>query len=375
MYEHINQLQEIDRRVGLTAKLEFMHAIVQERFPFIARIATALYDPKTDQLTTFVHSSGTDNPLAHYTRKLADAPSLKEIVERGRPRVINDLSLFEHGSREHTQRIAGQGYRASYTVPIYCQGALFGFLFFNSYEADCFSEEALHGLDTFGHLIALTILTELSALQTLIATVRTARDMARARDDETGAHLDRMARYARLIALAVAERHGLSDEYVEQVFAFAPLHDIGKIAIPDRILLKPGKLDASERVIMQTHAVKGRELIDRMLANFDLGRLPHSEVLRNIAAYHHESVDGGGYPHGLRGAAIPIEARIVAVADIFDALTSRRPYKPAWSNDAAFDMLRQLAGSKLDADCVQALITHRAQVEEIQQQFREDTLG
>jgi HD-GYP domain-containing protein (c-di-GMP phosphodiesterase class II) len=229
----------------------------------------------------------------------------------------------------------------------------------------------LDQLDTFGHLITLTVTGELAALQTLLATVRTARDIAHARDEETGAHLDRMSRYARLIALAIAERHGLTDEFVEKVFVFAPLHDIGKIGIPDRILLKPGVLSDEERAIMMTHARRGRELVDQMLGNFHLARAAHVDVLRNITELHHEAVDGSGYPRGLRAGEIPLEARIVAVADVFDALTSRRPYKPAWSNDRSFATLERLAGSKLDGDCVAALSAQRGPVGEIQRQFRE----
>jgi HD-GYP domain-containing protein (c-di-GMP phosphodiesterase class II) len=371
MFGHIDQLHEIDRHIGLTSKLEIIHAAVRERFPFIVRIASAVYDPKTDQLTTFLHSSGGENPLAHYAAKLSETPSLKEIVERGQPRVINDLALFDDGTHVHTLRIGYQGYRASYTMPMYDQGELFGFLFFNAYETGCFTETVLQQLDPFGHVTALAIISELNALQTLVGTVRTAREMMHARDDETGSHLDRMARYARLIALAIADKYGLSDEYIEQIFIFAPLHDIGKIGIPDRVLLKPGKLDDAERALMMTHAQRGRELIDQMLGNFELGDTPHIDILRNIAELHHESVDGSGYPHGIRGADIPIEARIVAVADVFDALTSRRPYKPAWSIDEALAALQRLAGFKLDTDCVAALIEHRDKVEEIQAQFRE----
>ena len=279
--------------------------------------------------------------------------------------------MFDDGTHAHTLRIGYEGYRASYTMPMYHQGEPIGFLFFNAYQTGCFTEAVLQQLDPFGHLIALVIGSELSALQTLVGTVRTARGMMHARDDETGAHLDRMARYARLIALAIADKHGLSDEFIEQVFIFAPLHDIGKIGIPDRILLKPGKLDDTERALMMTHARRGRELIDQMLDNVELEGTPHVDILRHIAESHHETVDGSGYPHGFRGTDIPIEARIVAVADVFDALTSRRPYKSAWSIDKAFATLQRLAGIKLDADCVAALIANRDKVEEIHAQFRD----
>jgi HD-GYP domain-containing protein (c-di-GMP phosphodiesterase class II) len=167
----------------------------------------------------------------------------------------------------------------------------------------------------------------------------------------------------------------LTDEYIEHILMFAPIHDIGKISIPDYILLKPGKLTKEEWNIMKTHADKGREMIDTLLKNFGLEDFHHVDILRNIAQYHHEAMNGSGYPLGLKGNEIPIESRIVAVADVFDALTSRRPYKHAWTNSDAFTGLYRLAGSKLDLDCVKALSRCRDQIEAIQAHFREDLYG
>ncbi len=113
----------------------------------------------------------------------------------------------------------------------------------------------------------------------------------------------------------------------------------------------------------------------RMLENFQLHNIKHTEMLINIIEYHHETLDGNGYPHQLMGEKIPLEARIIAVADVFDALTSNRPYKKAWKNDEAFAELRRLSPNKLDPDCVNALISHRDTVESIQAQFHDDTLG
>ena len=375
MFDHEDRLGSLGRNISLVDKVRTIHAALRERFPFIQRIAAAVYDPQTDTLKTFLYTGEEDNPLTHYTARLTDAPSLREIIEKGRPRVVNDLDLFSAGRHEHTQRVASRGYRSSYTMPMYQQGRLFGFLFFNAYEPDCFDESVLGQIDPFGHLIALTIVNDLTTMHTLLASVKTARDMAHARDGETGSHLDRMSRFARVIAQSVADRYQLTDDVIEKIFIFSPLHDIGKIAIPDRVLLKPGKLDSKEEALMRTHPVRGREMIDRMLAHLELERMEGSDILRNIALFHHESIDGSGYPDGRIGDTIPIEARIVAVADIFDALTSRRPYKSAWSNDDAFVLLRQLAGTKLDPHCVDALIDNRDAIEDIQRQFQENSIG
>lgn len=126
---------------------------------------------------------------------------------------------------------------------------------------------------------------------------------------------------------------------------------------------------------MQRHPELGAGMIDTLIGHFGLSDLPHADLLRNIALYHHEQVNGQGYPAGLVGEAIPVEARIAAVADIFDALTSSRPYKRAWSNDEAFALLQKLAGDQLDAHCVAALVEQRSEVEKVQKLFSEDPLG
>lgn len=375
MFDYQDTLHKLNENLPLASKLAFVHEVLNKRYPFIDRIAAALYDPDTDIVKTFIDSSGGDRPLSHYQARLSDSHSLKEILDAGRPRVVNDLEIFSAGTQEHSKRISQQGYAASYTLPIYLDGHFFGFLFFNSYQKNPFDAELLHYMDVFGHLIILVITSELTAMKNLLATVKTAKDITHIRDGETGSHLDRMAHYARLIAISIADQHGLDDEYIEKLFLFSPLHDIGKIGTPDSVLLKPGKLNHDEFLVMKQHTVEGRYIIDHMLENFQLEDMASVDILRNIAELHHEAVNGGGYPRGLKGRDIPIEARIVAVADVFDALTSRRPYKTAWSNEQAFDMLKKLSGVKLDADCVNALIDNVDKIETIQQKFKEDPFG
>ena len=225
-------------------------------------------------------------------------------------------------------------------------------------------------------MISALIIYEVSTIKSVLAALRTANEMVHYKDPETGSHLQRMARFSRIIAkeLSVSGKYTFDDKYIEDIFNYAPLHDVGKIGIPDKILLKPGKLDDKEFETMKTHASMGRQVIDSIIRNFEFDSFGNIDILRNIAEYHHETLDGHGYPEGLSKEDIPVEARIIAVADIFDALTSKRPYKEAWSNADAFEMLREMANTKLDKDCVEALYKNQPEIEEIQTRFRENTV-
>lgn len=375
LFTHQDTLANLHENLPLTEKLRFLHQTIRQDFPFIDRLAIALFDEKTEMLKTYTHSTeGSENPVSTYEAPLSAAPSLLTIMEHRRPRLVQDLNIFSHGTHEHTKRVAATGYKSSYTMPLYQNSVFMGFLFFNSLQEHPFTPQTLRQIDIYGHLIALMVISELTAIRTLLAAVRAARSMTHYRDLETGSHIDRTAHYARLIARELASRYGITDEQIEHIFLFSPMHDVGKIGISDNILRKPSKLDAAEFDIMKTHPVKGREIIDAVLDDFGLSAFGHTDILRNIAEYHHEAVDGSGYPNGLKGEEIPIEARISAVADVFDALTSRRSYKAPWSNEEAFAVLRQMSNSKLDWDCVEALLNNADKILEIQQRFRDNNL-
>jgi putative two-component system response regulator len=184
---------------------------------------------------------------------------------------------------------------------------------------------------------------------------------ADSRDPETGAHIVRMANYSRVIA----EQLGLSAAQQQLILEAAPMHDIGKVGIPDHILLKPGKLSIEEFAIMKKHAMLGYQILAES----------QSEMLQvgaEIALSHHEKFDGSGYPHGLVGEEIPLFARIVAVADVFDALTSERPYKSAWDIDKALALLHEGAGSHFDPQCVAAFVADWPQILEIKARYQEE---
>ncbi len=375
LFDYQDSLAVLNNDGTLQDKLTSIHEVITTTFDFIDRIAIAVYEQDTEELKTFVASCHGENILRHYRARLKDSPSLLEILEQGRPRVVNDLEIFSAGRHAHTRCIAEMKFAASYTMPVYQHGSFFGFVFFNSIHANVFEEKVLHQMDLFGHMISLMVMNELSCAYAMNAALKTTEEIVQQRDPDTGSHNDRMSRYARLIATKLAGKYDLSDEYIEKVAIFSPLHDIGKVSIPDSILLKAGRLTEKEYEIMKTHSVLGREMVDRLLANFGFEDVQYVNILRNITEYHHEAMNGSGYPQGLQGDAIPLEARIVAVADIFDALTSVRPYKEAWTNEKAFEMLMQQLNSKLDEDCVYALIDNQAEVEAIQQQYKQDPYG
>ena len=192
---------------------------------------------------------------------------------------------------------------------------------------------------------------ELSAMQDV--TILAMSSMAETRDNETGNHILRTQRYVRCLAqkLQALPKYAavLTDAYIHLLYKSAPLHDIGKVGIPDRILLKPGKLTPEEFEIMKTHTTLGYQAIERAEKSMDM-HLPFLQPAKEIALYHQEKWDGSGYPEGLAGEAIPLSARLMAIADVYDALISRRVYKGAMSHEEAMIILRQGRGTHFDPE-------------------------
>ncbi|HEY9192150.1 MAG TPA: HD domain-containing phosphohydrolase [Methyloversatilis sp.] len=181
------------------------------------------------------------------------------------------------------------------------------------------------------------------------------------RDPETGAHIVRMAHISSLIAREM----GLDQDLQDALLIAAPMHDVGKLGTPDHILLKPGKLDPEEFRIMKQHASIGYEILKDSAS-------PFMQLAATIALNHHEKFDGSGYPRGLAGEDIPVVGRIVAVADVFDALTSPRPYKTAWELDRAKAFLLDGRGGHFDPVCVDALLACWNEVLDIRSRFRDE---
>ena len=206
----------------------------------------------------------------------------------------------------------------------------------------------------------LSLVSVSELIETRLQVIQRLGLAAEYKDNETGLHVIRMSHYACILARAA----GWSEPRAQELLHAAPMHDIGKIGIPDHILRKPGKFDDAEWEIMKSHVDIGV----RIIGEHDSGLLA---VARRIVSGHHEKWDGSGYPHGLRETAIPIEARIVAIADVFDALTSERPYKKAWSVEDACALLIEQKGRHFEPRLVDLFLDGLPQVLEIKQRWSE----
>ncbi|MEW6695360.1 MAG: two-component system response regulator [Pseudomonadota bacterium] len=214
---------------------------------------------------------------------------------------------------------------------------------------------------------------EVRAIQDV--TVLALASMAETRDNETGNHILRTQRYVRALAehLRAHPRWGatLTDDYIELLYKSAPLHDIGKVGIPDRILLKPGPLTPEEFEIMKTHTTLGYQAIVRAERSLGMA-LDFLRLAKEIALSHQEKWDGTGYPQGLRAEAIPPSARLMAVADVYDALISRRVYKPPFTHEEACQVIAQGRGQHFDPDVADAFADIHATFRAIAQQFQDE---
>ncbi len=195
--------------------------------------------------------------------------------------------------------------------------------------------------------------------------------LAGTRDHETGNHIRRTQHYIKCLARHLANhprfKGCLTEQNIELLFKSAPLHDIGKVGIPDNILLKPGKLDEGEFEVMKTHAVLGRDALPSNGENID--SIPFLDMARDIAHTHHEKWDGSGYPQGLKEEAIPLSGRLMAIADVYDALINKRVYKPAFSHETAVEMIMAQRGKQFDPDIVDSFISLRDEFNQIARQF------
>jgi len=219
--------------------------------------------------------------------------------------------------------------------------------------------------------LVLSQVKEISESQ--MATIFALAELAESRDEDTGKHLERVQNYCRHICRQMAKNTKYKKEigaaFIKELFHASPLHDIGKVAIPDSILLKPGKHTPDEFEIMKTHTTLGSETLRQVSKKYPNNSFVNMGI--DISRFHHERWDGSGYPDGLAGEKIPLSARIMAVADVYDALRSKRCYKPAFSHDRSLEIITSEGGTHFDPDVVAAFVESHEAIDATSDEFKE----
>lgn len=304
-----------------------------------------------------------------------DRTSLRALVETQNPRIINDLAAYakRQATSAATRLLVQEGVHASITVPLMYQDKCVGFLFVSTRQQLDYQAEHARELMRISSALRQKLYMEYLFQETIAESSRAFVTLMSEKDNETSLHITRMAHYSYILArtynLHVAR---LEPSQMREILWFSPLHDIGKIGIPDRILHKPGPLDEAERELMQTHVAIGERVISTMNSRLE-HMLSHSmlQTAVHIISTHHEKFDGTGYPRGLAGTAIPVSGRIVAVADVFDALTSRRPYKPAYGIRKALDIMNNLMPGHFDPAILECLDRSLNEIQQVYDEFKE----
>lgn len=316
--------------------------------------------------------SGSDDRIL---REGMSFPRFGVTLQAGAARTVNDLGAAHRDTPSDAciGMLRYGGFASAMLLPI--QGSGGGaLLVFASRVRGAYAPEHAELIENVAgqltHALDKTVFME----GLVVSAIQGLAKLAESRDAETGDHLARMALYAALIAEELGRAGPYQDQisaaFVRSIHQFAPMHDIGKVGLGDAILHKPGGLSEAERVDMQRHPTIGAEVLRQCEAQMnDLG-YSIFRVAIEIAEAHHERFDGAGYPRGLAGLAIPLAARIVSVADVFDALTSKRAYKEAWPVEQALAMLEAEAGAQFDPDVVAAFRRALPQVLEIYERFR-----
>jgi HD-GYP domain-containing protein (c-di-GMP phosphodiesterase class II) len=306
---------------------------------------------------------------------LISETSLGKVMQTGNPRIINNLEEYvsHRPFRGYNKILLNAGIRASITLPLKSDNRPIGIIFFSSDKKDVYSEEHTKFLQTIVNSVAIAFQKNIFIEDLLFSSILALAKLAESRDEDTGEHLQRMKTYSREISQFLYEdskyKNQITTEFIDNIEKFSPLHDIGKVGIRDNILLKPAKLTTEEFEEMKHHTTYGGQVLraadENMVKNgksvFSLGI--------EIAEGHHEKWNGTGYPYGKKGEEIPLSARIVAVADVLDALTSRRPYKEPFPLDTAFDMIIKDSGKHFDPEIVGVLEKNKNKIVKIYNSF------
>ena len=321
----------------------------------IDRIGICFYDSINDKLIAESGVSKYSNILLGPGFSInVNKSSLLSIIKTKKGRITSDLELAykQKPTSKPLELITNEGIQSNMSIPLLINNEVFGILFFSSTVKNHFTKDHLRHVSKIINEISGFFNRAYLLKMVFSRFTYSFSSLVNERDYETGDHLERMTKYSTLIAEKLLEKdiptHEIQRHMILDIQRYAALHDIGKVAIPDNILKKPGKFEDNEWEIMKTHVTVGQNIFRELRRELQIFNKDFFKIAENIIAYHHERWDGKGYPYGLKDYDIPLEARIVALGDVFDALTSKRVYKKAFTIDEALVIIKESKGKHFD---------------------------
>ncbi|MEN8906271.1 MAG: HD domain-containing phosphohydrolase [Clostridiales bacterium] len=303
--------------------------------------------------------------------------SLKGILYDNKPRIINNYKnyLLEHPDSKTTKMLLNNGIYSSLSYPLIANNINIGALIISSTTINSYKEEHIEYMKHLSTSLSIALEKDFFVDDLILASITGFAKLVEAKDSDTGFHIERMQNYSKIIANTLSGfkkyKNIIDTKFIDDIYKFSPLHDIGKVGIADGILLKPGKLTKEEFEVMKMHTLIGAEVLQKS----NKSNLRKSRDFFNmgieIARSHHEQYNGKGYPHGLKGDNIPLSARIVILADVLDALTSKRVYKKAFTISTSLKIIKDEKGKMFDPDIVDAIFEAEDEIIKVYNELNE----
>ncbi len=346
---------------SLNEQLQRIKGRMQVHLPELDRVSFALFDEQKNLLKTYADSAFWNLQQAHNEAPMKELPALTRCALLGQNRIIDDLTQLP--LTKHIEMLLAYGYRSSAAIPCYENDQFSGFIFLNSRSLHVFSEPVMERLRPYLDMIKFCIMSEHEIVHRIAEAAKAIVNGTNLALKDSLAHKERVAFYTKLIASHIANEYQFDDETVEHLTLFAQFHDIGKVRLPEHLICKHSSLDGDERLQIRCYVQHGIDIVDEILSSLGYPQHPSVSLLTDIMTYHQEFLDGSGYPRGVAGEHIPISARIITTANIFDALTAHRPYRQAWSiPHAMLEMEKMVNQGKLDRCCVDALREYQNEI-------------
>lgn len=376
----VELIENINNNLSFEGILNYIYSTFSEFIPY-SHIGIALLKDNGKVLEA---SFGVSDPaLDNLPKKLVglsaevSKTSLERIVTDGTPRIINDLESFTNNKKaDYNIILLEAGIKSSITLPLKVNNKPIGIIFFSNINKDIYKEEHIEFLKILANSISISLNKNIFIDEMLYSTLLALTKMAEARDEDTADHIDRMSAYSVKITEALVNDNLYCDQmtvsFMRDIERFSPMHDIGKVGFKDGILLKPGKLTEDEYEEMKKHVAYGVEVLKTAESNIAKQSYSMFKMGIEIVEGHHEWWDGSGYPYKKSGYEIPLSARIVAVADVFDALTSKRPYKKAFGFEESFNYILEGGGNHFDPAIVNSFNKHKEEIYELYNSFHKN---